>query len=161
MKLNINFPYASKHCKEGFSSYIPKYLHKLFDKYKKQLADRGRFLRNWIPTVKLHAQNMGVNCPRTKFCRMIEEKLGLKEKFLTAHFGRRSGAVALADVGISMPNLKQAGRWVSTSAVEEYMEHSHVPKKACLTLLDTPKRKAASKTKQTVLRGAVPRKQQK
>eukprot|EP00957_Ditylum_brightwellii_P107616 8210535-Ditylum_brightwellii.AAC.1 len=79
MKLNINFPYASKCHQKGFSFYIPKYMLKLFDKYKKQLADHGR---------------------------MIEEKLGLKEKILTAHFGRRSGTVALADVGISMPTLK-------------------------------------------------------
>eukprot|EP00957_Ditylum_brightwellii_P027807 2102592-Ditylum_brightwellii.AAC.1 len=41
MKLNINFPYASKHCKTGFSFYMFKYLHKLFDKYKKQLANNG------------------------------------------------------------------------------------------------------------------------
>eukprot|EP00957_Ditylum_brightwellii_P135471 10329014-Ditylum_brightwellii.AAC.1 len=41
---------------------------------------------------------------------MIEERLGLKEKSLTAHFVRRSGAAALANTGISMPNLQQAGR---------------------------------------------------
>eukprot|EP00957_Ditylum_brightwellii_P136001 10371880-Ditylum_brightwellii.AAC.1 len=72
---------------------------------------------------------------------MIEEKLGLKEKSITAHFDRRSGAVALAYAGIPMPNLKQAGRWASILAVEEYMEHSYVPKKECLTLLDTNKGK--------------------
>eukprot|EP00957_Ditylum_brightwellii_P063105 4790407-Ditylum_brightwellii.AAC.1 len=68
---------------------------------------------------------------------MIEGKLGLAEKSLTAHFGRRSGAIALADAGISMPNLKCAGRWTSTSAVEEYMEHGHASKKGHLNLLDT------------------------
>eukprot|EP00957_Ditylum_brightwellii_P099787 7601401-Ditylum_brightwellii.AAC.1 len=73
---------------------------------------------------------MGYNWPRTKFCRMIEEKLGLAEKTLTAYFGWRSGAVALADEGISMPNLKQAGRWASTLVVEEYMEHSHASKRS-------------------------------
>eukprot|EP00957_Ditylum_brightwellii_P122566 9346721-Ditylum_brightwellii.AAC.1 len=61
---------------------------------------------------------------------MIEEKLGLAEESLTAYFGRRSGAIALADAGISMPNLKEAGRWASTLAVKEYMEHSHVSKKS-------------------------------
>eukprot|EP00957_Ditylum_brightwellii_P157334 11975034-Ditylum_brightwellii.AAC.1 len=66
---------------------------------------------------------MGISCPRTKCCRMIEEKLGLAEKCLTGHFGRRSGAIALADAGISMPNMKRAGRWASTLAVEEYMKH--------------------------------------
>eukprot|EP00957_Ditylum_brightwellii_P191721 14594941-Ditylum_brightwellii.AAC.1 len=76
MKLNINFPYASKHCKKRLSFYIPKYMHKLFDKYKKQLADHGSFLRNWNDKEEL----------------MIEERLGLKEKSFTAHLGRSSGA---------------------------------------------------------------------
>eukprot|EP00957_Ditylum_brightwellii_P150884 11488856-Ditylum_brightwellii.AAC.1 len=76
---------------------------------------------------------MGINHPRTKFCRMIEEKLGEAEKSFTAHFGGRSGAVALTDAGISMPNLKRAGRWASTLVVEEYMEHSHASKKERLT----------------------------
>eukprot|EP00957_Ditylum_brightwellii_P077565 5894311-Ditylum_brightwellii.AAC.1 len=91
---------------------------------------------------------------------MIEEKFGLAEKSLTAQFGRRSGAVVLTGAGISMPNLKHAGRWASTLAVEEYMEHSHASNKECLILLDT-KRKQHQKRKQTVLRGAVPIKQQK
>eukprot|EP00957_Ditylum_brightwellii_P061644 4677284-Ditylum_brightwellii.AAC.1 len=99
---------------------------------------------------------MGANHPRTKFCRMIEEKLGLKEKSLTAHFGWRSGANTLADAGISMLNLKQSGRWASILAVEEYIEHSHASKKEHLTLLDT--KKQCQKRKQTVLRGAVPQK---
>eukprot|EP00957_Ditylum_brightwellii_P068784 5221335-Ditylum_brightwellii.AAC.1 len=90
MKLNINFPYASKYCKKGFSFFIPKHLHKSFDKHKKQLADDGRFLRNWSKRHDNCVQNMGINHPRTKFCRMIEEKLGLAEKSITAHFGRRS-----------------------------------------------------------------------
>eukprot|EP00957_Ditylum_brightwellii_P068322 5186769-Ditylum_brightwellii.AAC.1 len=68
MKLNINFPYASKHREKRFSFYFPKYMYKLFDKYKKQLADHGR---------------------------MIEERLGLKEKCLTPCFGRQRGADAL------------------------------------------------------------------
>eukprot|EP00957_Ditylum_brightwellii_P208708 15358612-Ditylum_brightwellii.AAC.1 len=76
---------------------------------------------------------------------MIEEKLGLAEKCLTVYFGRRSGAVALTDAGTSMPNLKCAERWSSTLAVEEYIEHSHASKKEHLTLLDTKKRKPASK----------------
>eukprot|EP00957_Ditylum_brightwellii_P020840 1571814-Ditylum_brightwellii.AAC.1 len=76
---------------------------------------------------------------------MIEEKLGLAERSLTAHFGRQSGAVALADAGISMPNLKCAGRWGSTLAVEEYMEHSHAAKKERPTLLDTKKGKQHQK----------------
>eukprot|EP00957_Ditylum_brightwellii_P099978 7619054-Ditylum_brightwellii.AAC.1 len=90
---------------------------------------------------------------------MIEEKLGLKEKSITAHFGRRSGAIALADAGIIMPNLKQASKWASTLAVKEYMEHSHASKKECLTLWIQKKGKQHQKRKQTELRGAVLRKQ--
>eukprot|EP00957_Ditylum_brightwellii_P095880 7305407-Ditylum_brightwellii.AAC.1 len=52
MKLNINFMYASKHREKGFLFYIPKYMHKLFDKYKKQLTDHGRLLRIWSPKVE-------------------------------------------------------------------------------------------------------------
>eukprot|EP00957_Ditylum_brightwellii_P199319 15193272-Ditylum_brightwellii.AAC.1 len=89
---------------------------------------------------------------------MIEEKLGLAKKRLTAYFGRRSGAVALADASISMPNLKQAGKWASALAVEEYMYHSHASKKEHITLLDAKKGKQHQKRKQTVLRGSVPRK---
>eukprot|EP00957_Ditylum_brightwellii_P154284 11741122-Ditylum_brightwellii.AAC.1 len=70
---------------------------------------------------------------------MIKEKLGLKDKSLAAHFGRHSGAVVLDDAGISMPNLKQVGRWASILVVEEYMEHSHASKKERLTLLNTKK----------------------
>eukprot|EP00957_Ditylum_brightwellii_P153062 11651175-Ditylum_brightwellii.AAC.1 len=78
---------------------------------------------------------------------MIEEKLGLAEKSLTAHFGKRSGAVALADAGISMPNVKHTGRWASTLAVEEYIYHSQASKKERLTLLDTKKKKTALEKK--------------
>eukprot|EP00957_Ditylum_brightwellii_P201500 15325958-Ditylum_brightwellii.AAC.1 len=80
---------------------------------------------------------MGVNRPRSKFCRMIKEKLGLKEKTLTAHFGRCSGAVTLVDDGILMSSLKQAGRWALLLAVQEYMDHSHASKNKRMTLLHT------------------------
>eukprot|EP00957_Ditylum_brightwellii_P031229 2367185-Ditylum_brightwellii.AAC.1 len=86
---------------------------------------------------------MDINRPSSEFCRMIEDKLGLKEKCVTAHFGRRSGNIALADAGISMPNLKHASRWASTLAVKEYMKHSHASKNERLTLLDTKKKETA------------------
>eukprot|EP00957_Ditylum_brightwellii_P126492 9642031-Ditylum_brightwellii.AAC.1 len=136
MKLKINFPYASKDHKNGFSFYIPKYLHKLFDKYKKRLAHNGRLLRNWSDG-------------------MIEEKLGLPKKSLAACFGRRSGAVALADEGISMPNLNCAGRWSSTLAVEEYREQRHASKKECLILLDTKKGKQRQKEQNGIERSSA------
>eukprot|EP00957_Ditylum_brightwellii_P141264 10762697-Ditylum_brightwellii.AAC.1 len=43
-----------------------------------------------------------------------------------------------------MPNLKRAGRWASTSAVKEYMEHSHASKKERLNLLDTKRKETGS-----------------
>eukprot|EP00957_Ditylum_brightwellii_P080693 6137002-Ditylum_brightwellii.AAC.1 len=77
---------------------------------------------------------------------MIENKLGLTENTITTHFGRHSGAVALADAGISMPNLKRADRWASISVVEQYMKHSHTSKDKRVTLLNrTQKSTAAAK----------------
>ena len=59
---------------------------------------------------------------------MIKEKLGLEQGSLTTHFGRQSGAVALADAGCSKIELKQAGRWDSDSVAEDYISHSHAAK---------------------------------
>eukprot|EP00957_Ditylum_brightwellii_P113996 8690883-Ditylum_brightwellii.AAC.1 len=67
---------------------------------------------------------------------MIENKLGLEENSLTTYFGRCSDAVALADAGISIQNLKRAGRWASISTVEQYMKHSHAPKAKRVALLN-------------------------
>eukprot|EP00957_Ditylum_brightwellii_P196562 14977067-Ditylum_brightwellii.AAC.2 len=56
------------------------------------------------------------------------------------HFERCSGAVALADADISMPNLKRAGsRWALISAVKQYMEHIHASKVKRVALLDKSK----------------------
>eukprot|EP00957_Ditylum_brightwellii_P170038 12942697-Ditylum_brightwellii.AAC.1 len=59
------------------------------------------------------------------FCQMIEKKLELPDNSLSTHFGRCSGATSLVDTGISLTNLKQAGRWTSQKACKEYLEHSH------------------------------------
>ena len=72
---------------------------------------------------------MGYRAPNVKFCRLIEKKLGLPEKTLTSHFGRRSGAVALADAGCTMLALKRAGRWASNAVAEGYISHSKATKK--------------------------------
>eukprot|EP00957_Ditylum_brightwellii_P162612 12382545-Ditylum_brightwellii.AAC.1 len=90
---------------------------------------------------------MGINRPRSHFCRMIENKLGLTENTLTTHFGRRSDTAALADAGISMPKeFKKTGRWASISVVEQYMEHSHASKDKRVILLNkTQKNTAAAK----------------
>eukprot|EP00957_Ditylum_brightwellii_P071543 5439211-Ditylum_brightwellii.AAC.1 len=86
--MNINFLYASKHREERFFLYIPKYMHKPFAKYKKQLFDHRRFLRNWSHEVEACEQKMEVTCPRTKFCRMIEEKL-VKEYMEHIHVSKK------------------------------------------------------------------------
>eukprot|EP00957_Ditylum_brightwellii_P131083 9998736-Ditylum_brightwellii.AAC.1 len=52
--------------------------------------------------------NIGYNYPRTVFLWTIKERLNLAPNLLTAHFGWRSAATALADAGISITNLKQA-----------------------------------------------------
>eukprot|EP00957_Ditylum_brightwellii_P036171 2740110-Ditylum_brightwellii.AAC.1 len=59
--------------------------------------------------------------------------MGHNHPSITAHFGRQSGAVVLADAGIYVPNLKRAGRWALISAVEQCIEHSHVSKKETAT----------------------------
>ena len=128
--VSVNFPYASKHREKGFSFYIPAYLHNSFCLYCEQLSDEeptARFMRNWSKTQGRRLQNMGYKKP-TSFCRMIEEKLGLEEGSLTTHFGRQSGAVALADAGCSKIELKQAGRWDSDAVAEDYISHSHAAK---------------------------------
>eukprot|EP00957_Ditylum_brightwellii_P001034 82215-Ditylum_brightwellii.AAC.1 len=69
------------------------------------------------------------------FCQMIEKKLELPSNFLSTHFGRHSGATSLADAGISLKNLKRAGRWASQKACKEYLEHSHAMKMDRLKML--------------------------
>eukprot|EP00957_Ditylum_brightwellii_P051808 3929001-Ditylum_brightwellii.AAC.1 len=54
-----------------------------------------------------------------------------------------SGTVALADAGISMPNLKRACRWASMSVVEQYMEHIHASKAKRVALLNKPQKSIA------------------
>eukprot|EP00957_Ditylum_brightwellii_P031659 2401044-Ditylum_brightwellii.AAC.1 len=69
MSMNVNFLYASNHREKNFSFYIPKYIHNSFAKYKKQLSNHGRFLRNWSDRAMASEQNIGVDCPRTFFSK--------------------------------------------------------------------------------------------
>eukprot|EP00957_Ditylum_brightwellii_P145786 11101166-Ditylum_brightwellii.AAC.1 len=83
---------------------------------------------------------MDHNHPRSHFCRMIEKQLSLEESNLAMNFGMQSEAVALADAGMFLPNLKSACRCVLISGVEQYMEHSHVSKARRVALLDKKKK---------------------
>jgi hypothetical protein len=108
--LNVNCPFETKHRENGFSFFIPDYLHASFLKYYTQLAKKnGRFLKKTNKVNKKRTRNMGLRHPATKFLRMIETKLKLSPYSLTTHFTQRSGATSLADAGISITNLKRAG----------------------------------------------------
>jgi len=52
------------------------------------------------------------------------------------HFNQRSAAVARDDAGISLTNLKRAGRWASAASAEEYLEHSNKAKSDRMNMLD-------------------------
>ena len=133
--LSVDFPYTSKHCENGFSFFIPNYLQGSFMTYMNQISnEEGRLLKNLHVKSKKREQNMGVR-KAVSFCRMIEKKLDLESNSLSTHFGRRSGATSLADAGISLTNLKRAGRWASQKACEEYLDHSHATKMDRLEML--------------------------
>eukprot|EP00957_Ditylum_brightwellii_P152178 11585856-Ditylum_brightwellii.AAC.1 len=51
------------------------------------------------------------------------------------YFGWRSVATALADTGISITNLKQAGRWKSDEVAEGYLENSTPQKNDRMSML--------------------------
>eukprot|EP00957_Ditylum_brightwellii_P196235 14951891-Ditylum_brightwellii.AAC.1 len=125
--MNVNFPYASNYTEKGFSFHFPTHLHASFALYQQQLVPSGRFLRSWSGKSSNCPQNMGHNYPKSHFCRMIN-KVGLEENSLMTHFGKQSGAVALAGAGISIPNLKRADRWALISTMVQCMEHSPASK---------------------------------
>eukprot|EP00957_Ditylum_brightwellii_P102468 7810732-Ditylum_brightwellii.AAC.1 len=68
----------------------------------------GRFLKHYNKKHAGQSSNIGYDYPRTVFLRTIKERLNLVPHLLTSHFGQRSAATALADIGISITNLKQA-----------------------------------------------------
>eukprot|EP00957_Ditylum_brightwellii_P168728 12842900-Ditylum_brightwellii.AAC.1 len=47
----------------------------------------------------------------------------------------RSATTALADAGISITNLKQAGRWKSDAVAEGYLENSTAQKNERMSML--------------------------
>eukprot|EP00957_Ditylum_brightwellii_P096184 7327522-Ditylum_brightwellii.AAC.1 len=85
-------------------------------------------MQRWSNKSESRSHNMGINSLKSYFSRMIENKVSLVKNTFTLQSEICSGAVALVDVGMSMPNLKRAGRWASTPAMKQYIEHSHVSK---------------------------------
>ena len=68
-------------------------------------------------------QNMG----RNQLQRMLDWLclfLDMPRDQVTGHVWRRSVATNLANSGMSLINLKRAGRWKSTQSCELYLEHS-------------------------------------
>eukprot|EP00957_Ditylum_brightwellii_P195507 14896188-Ditylum_brightwellii.AAC.1 len=78
----------------------------------------GRFLKHHVKKYAGRTRDGGYKHPRKTFLRKIEERLNLELGLLTTHFAWQSAATALADAGISITNLKQAGRWKSDAVTE-------------------------------------------
>ena len=68
-------------------------------------------------------------------CGRFEEILGLPKGTLTTHTFRRSGAMALANNGASLIQLKRAGRWSSSAVAEGYIENSLPEKRKQVSLM--------------------------
>eukprot|EP00957_Ditylum_brightwellii_P206000 15346374-Ditylum_brightwellii.AAC.1 len=79
---------------------------------------KGLFLKHYTKKYAGRSSNIRYDYPRTVFLWTIKERLNLEPDSLTAHFAWRSAATALADTGISVTNLKQAGRWKSDAVAE-------------------------------------------
>ena len=123
----IEYDRPTKTRAEGFSYMIPGKLIDSFKEYIHQLGDNpikeSRFLKN-MKNKKSGIRSVNMGESQTKRLRWIENKLGMKEGSITAHTWRRSGATSLADSGISVINLKRAGRWRSQSVAESYVANS-------------------------------------
>eukprot|EP00957_Ditylum_brightwellii_P207803 15354581-Ditylum_brightwellii.AAC.1 len=99
------------------------------------VSKEGRFLKHYTKKYATRTGNIGYDYPRTVFLRTIEERLNLEPGSLTTHFSWRSAATALADAGISITNLKRAGRWKSDTTAERYLKNSSAQKKEQLSML--------------------------
>eukprot|EP00957_Ditylum_brightwellii_P016198 1219006-Ditylum_brightwellii.AAC.1 len=83
----------------------------------------GQFLKHYTKKYAGQSQDIGYNYPRKSFLQTIEERLNLEPDLLTTHSARRSAAIALADAGILITNLKRPGRWKSDAIAEGYLEN--------------------------------------
>eukprot|EP00957_Ditylum_brightwellii_P012049 909853-Ditylum_brightwellii.AAC.1 len=84
----------------------------------------------------MQLQNIGNDYLCRKFLCMTEQKLKLKHKLLTTHYGRRFGATSLADTGILITNPMNTGQWKSMKLARVYLENSKAAKKDQAEMLD-------------------------
>jgi hypothetical protein len=105
--LNVNIPFSTKHRVNGFSFFIPEYLHRSFGLYFHQMVDKeGRFLKHYVKKYSGQTRDISYDYPRKHFLWTIKIRLNLEPGLLTTHFAPRSAAAALADAGILITNLK-------------------------------------------------------
>eukprot|EP00957_Ditylum_brightwellii_P160466 12216143-Ditylum_brightwellii.AAC.1 len=95
----------------------------------------GWFLKNYTKKYARQSSNIGY-------------RLNLAPNLMTTHFGWRSVATALADAGISITNLKRAGRWKSDAVAEGYLENLTAQKNAQMSMLSA---KSAKKVKKNYI----------
>eukprot|EP00957_Ditylum_brightwellii_P002858 219607-Ditylum_brightwellii.AAC.1 len=95
----------------------------------------SQVLKHYTQKYAGRSSNIGCNYPRTVFLRTIKTRPNLAPNLLMTHFGQRSAATALADAGILITNLKQAGRWKSDLVVEGYLENSTAKKNEQMSML--------------------------
>ena len=141
------FDRATKTRAEGFSFCLPGFLIPAFQEYIRQLGPnpdkKSRFLKNMRSKDGIRKENQGKNQERR--IRFIERFLGYEEGSLTSHSFRRSGATQLANSGISLINLKKAGRWRSSTVAEGYIERSRARMLDQMKRLTTSVRREESK----------------
>eukprot|EP00957_Ditylum_brightwellii_P020770 1566012-Ditylum_brightwellii.AAC.1 len=85
--------------------------------------------------------------PRRVLLQAIDCRLNLAENLLMTHFARKFAATALADGGISITNLKHAGRWKLDAVAEGYLENSKTQNNEQMKLLDAVPPKNSKKAK--------------
>ena len=127
--IRVEFSKWTKSRAQGFAFAIPPYLFPVFERYMRELRPkkrRERFLKNYRPNKEqkggVRIQNMGKDMLSRMLSRVCE-LLDMPFEEVTGHVWRRSGATALANSGMSILNLKRAGRWRSLSSCEQYLEH--------------------------------------
>ena len=130
-KYEVSFIYQRKRFNSGFTYSIPKIYTHLITNYIKELAPykpkklegEPRFLRNWNVRAKTRIQNTDRNVI-DRVTKDAAEYLGYDKAHYSGHSWRRSAATNLADVGVTLTNLKRHGQWKSDSTCEGYIANS-------------------------------------
>ena len=128
--ISVEFKKRTKSRARGFSFSIPSYLYDIFKVYINELRPKSRgenFLKNWKLNKDgiggIRVQNMGKD-QLTRVLDIVSRLLKIDRSKISGHIWRRSAATCLANSGMSLLNLKRAGRWQSLTSCERYLEHS-------------------------------------